>query len=537
MYTRAPSFRKTIAIFGASAAMLVAFGGAARGQQSAPGFAVDCFEPAAPGSDWFTLESLDFRGHGRPAFGLVLDGAWKPLVVVDQNGNAVGSLVSDQIVAHAGAAIHLWDRVRLDFNAPIFIHQGGTATVAGGLAYPAPGGAGIGDLRAGADVRLFGHPGGPVTSALGAQLFLPTGKTSTFSDDGRWRVWPHLLLAGSVQHFSWAARLGYHFRPKNGGETAIAPGDEVTAAAAAGYWVTSRVLIGPELDASSATAHLAKAVATPAELLLGVHVAISPGWMLAMGVGPGLTNGEGSPTLRGVAGLQYSPPLPAPPAPVPPAPPPRREPPRPKPVIPPPPPPPPPDQDGDGIVDSADACPTEAGNPSEDPTKNGCPPPKDADGDGIVDPDDACPAFAGPRNDDPTRNGCPVVRVENGQIRIREQVKFKTASSQILKESDYILEAVFKVLVEHPEISKVRVEGHTDTVGKPGYNKKLSNRRAASVVKWLVKHGISRTRMTSEGWGQERPLATNKTVEGRRQNRRVEFHIVEGPGAESAAPQ
>src|SRR4051812_46431996 len=104
VYTRAPSFRQRIAMVGASAAVVVALGGVARGQRSAPGFAVDRFEPAAPGSDWFTLESLDFRGHERPAFGLVLDGAWKPLVVVDQSGNGVGSLVSYQIVAHAGAA-------------------------------------------------------------------------------------------------------------------------------------------------------------------------------------------------------------------------------------------------------------------------------------------------------------------------------------------------------------------------------------------------------------------------------------------------
>ena len=125
-----------------------------------------------------------------------------------------------------------------------------------------------------------------------------------------------------------------------------------------------------------------------------------------------------------------------------------------------------------------------------------------------------------------------MVRIEGGQIRIREQVKFKTASSQILKESDYILEAVVKILVEHPEIKKVRVEGHTDIRGKPGYNKKLSQRRAASVVKWLVKHGIRKQRLTSAGYGQERPIATNQTDEGRRQNRRSEFHIIEGPGAE-----
>ena len=125
-----------------------------------------------------------------------------------------------------------------------------------------------------------------------------------------------------------------------------------------------------------------------------------------------------------------------------------------------------------------------------------------------------------------------MVRIEGGQIRIREQVKFKTASSQILKESDYILQAVVKILVDHPEITKIRVEGHTDSRGKPGYNKKLSQRRAASVVKWLVKHGIGKQRLTSAGFGQERPIATNRTDEGRHQNRRSEFHIVEGFGAE-----
>ena len=96
-------------------------------------------------------------------------------------------------------------------------------------------------------------------------------------------------------------------------------------------------------------------------------------------------------------------------------------------------------------------------------------------------PQDAVPHHAGPHNDDPTRNGCPVVRIENGQIRIREQVQFKTASSQILKQSDYILQAVVKILVDHPEITTVRVEGHTDSRGKPG-----TTRRSASVgrLRW-----------------------------------------------------
>lgn len=73
------------------------------------------------------------------------------------------------------------------------------------------------------------------------------------------------------------------------------------------------------------------------------------------------------------------------------------------------------------------------------------------------------------------------------------------------------------------------IEGHTDNRGGAAYNHGLSQKRAASVVKWLVSHGIEAGRLTSVGYGQERPLDSNATDEGRQNNRRVEFHIVRGP--------
>ena len=84
-----------------------------------------------------------------------------------------------------------------------------------------------------------------------------------------------------------------------------------------------------------------------------------------------------------------------------------------------------------------------------------------------------------------------------------------------------------KVLTDHPEIKKLRVEGHTDNQGPAAYNKQLSASRAASVVKWLTSHGIEKDRLTSEGLGMEKPIDTNDTPAGRQNNRRVEFHIVE----------
>jgi OmpA-OmpF porin, OOP family len=84
---------------------------------------------------------------------------------------------------------------------------------------------------------------------------------------------------------------------------------------------------------------------------------------------------------------------------------------------------------------------------------------------------------------------------------------------------------VLKVLTDHPDIKALRVEGHTDNQGAADFNKKLSEQRAASVVRWLVQHGVDASRLSSQGFGFERPIDSNDTPDGRKNNRRVEFHI------------
>jgi outer membrane protein OmpA-like peptidoglycan-associated protein len=181
------------------------------------------------------------------------------------------------------------------------------------------------------------------------------------------------------------------------------------------------------------------------------------------------------------------------------------------------------DRDGDGIPDAEDACPDVPGVKTDNPKTNGCP--SDRDGDGIPDTEDACPDAAGPHTDDPKTNGCPKAAIVNGQIRINEQVKFATGSAKILTDSDELLTAVAQVMTDHPELKHVRVEGHTDNVGKAAMNKKLSRARAESVVAWLVKHSVARSRLSAEGFGMDRPIDNNATELGRKNNRRVEFHI------------
>ncbi len=187
-----------------------------------------------------------------------------------------------------------------------------------------------------------------------------------------------------------------------------------------------------------------------------------------------------------------------------------------------------PDTDGDGVFDKDDACVDKPGIKTSDPKTNGCPDP-DRDKDGIENDKDACPDEKGNPDPDPKRNGCPKAFVQAGQIKILDQVKFKTNSAEILpgKDSQEVLEAVQKVLTDHAEIKKVRVEGHTDNRGGAALNRKLSAARAASVVKWLVGKGIDKARLTSAGFGPDKPIDDNKTEEGRRNNRRVEFHIEE----------
>nr|QKW93706.1 flagellar motor rotation protein MotB [Vitiosangium cumulatum]QKW93736.1 flagellar motor rotation protein MotB [Vitiosangium cumulatum] len=178
-----------------------------------------------------------------------------------------------------------------------------------------------------------------------------------------------------------------------------------------------------------------------------------------------------------------------------------------------------PDTDKDGIQDTADACPAEPGIAE----LKGCPA-RDTDGDAMADHVDNCPSEAGPTDN----QGCPakqkqLVVIKQDRIEIKETVHFDTARATIQRRSFKLLDQVAKVLLAHPELKKVWVEGHTDNVGKPEANLKLSQRRAEAVRDHLIKKGVAPERLEARGYGQERHIASNDTSEGRAANRRVEF--------------
>ncbi len=186
-----------------------------------------------------------------------------------------------------------------------------------------------------------------------------------------------------------------------------------------------------------------------------------------------------------------------------------------------PPPPPPPDSDGDGIIDADDDCPEVAGTAAY----NGCPPPPppaDRDGDGVPDSADRCPDRPGPS----TNNGCPVVKEETKKRleEIARNIQFETNSDALKTESRNILDEVVSIMASNPAYN-LSVEGHTDSVGAEAYNQTLSEKRARSVVRYLTSKGVSSSRMTSAGFGESRPIADNNTASGRALNRRVELHL------------
>lgn len=192
------------------------------------------------------------------------------------------------------------------------------------------------------------------------------------------------------------------------------------------------------------------------------------------------------------------------------------------------------DSDKDGIIDSQDQCLFDPSGMFPDPDRPGCPLP-DRDGDGVPDPKDACPDKAGAPSPYPKRNGCPgLVEVKNGQIVILKPVFFSTDKDTILPKSYPVLQAVADAMEALPSIKHVAIEGHTDAAGKFDRNLELSDRRAKSVLKFLLAKGIEPVRLEARGYGQTRPIASNKTAAGRAKNRRVEFHIIELPAANPA---
>jgi outer membrane protein OmpA-like peptidoglycan-associated protein len=142
---------------------------------------------------------------------------------------------------------------------------------------------------------------------------------------------------------------------------------------------------------------------------------------------------------------------------------------------------------------------------------------KDSDGDGVYDENDRCPNTESGKQVD--QRGCPAI------LLTMHGINFNTDSSKILPDSESLLAQAKTALQDSVGVSVI-IEGHTDNIGTPSYNQLLSERRAKAVLEFLVANGIEKERLVSIGKGENSPVASNNSKEGRYQNRRVELHTV-----------
>lgn len=117
-------------------------------------------------------------------------------------------------------------------------------------------------------------------------------------------------------------------------------------------------------------------------------------------------------------------------------------------------------------------------------------------------------------------------------LTLPDQIEFETNEARIKQTPKTMasLEQLASQLKKHPEITKLRIEGHTDNVGKERLNEKLSKARAQAVATWLSQHEIEASRLVAVGYGAKRPLVSNDSPEHRQMNRRTEYVVEERDG-------
>jgi OOP family OmpA-OmpF porin len=184
------------------------------------------------------------------------------------------------------------------------------------------------------------------------------------------------------------------------------------------------------------------------------------------------------------------------------------------------------DRDGDKLWDDQDTCPTEAETVNEYQDEDGCPE-SDRDGDKYWDDQDTCPDEPETANGYRDEDGCAdeipkEVQAFTGAIK---GITFDNDQDTIRRSSIRTLDGAVQVLKDNPDI-RINISGHTDDVGTRDHNVDLSTRRAESVKRYLVEHGIDESRITTEGLGPDKPADSNDTKAGRANNRRIEFEII-----------
>jgi outer membrane protein OmpA-like peptidoglycan-associated protein len=542
---------------------------------------IEHFEPAPTLEGLASIKAATAEGAGDMMVGLSVTYQREPLLIVDDAGQRQATLVSDRVNAALSyalglpvpaAAARLVTGIDVAALMPFVPGERGAGMGTTGFS-TLHWAAAIADPQLEARVAFATRPLLGVDVALIPVLSVPTASGAKYVGNGSFMLTPEVAVSRALGPVFLGANIG--FRARRAHSLAdIEIGSQWLWRAGAGLDVGA--VGGPGgLAVSFEAFGLARGSdpwssgrESPAEVLAAGRYRLPlrrlSSFVVSAGLGAGLTNGYGAPKMRALVGLAWAPRTvdsdndglldrddkcpnepedrdgyadddgcPDP------------------------------DNDGDGIADALDKCPNEPEDRDGYADDDGCPDP-DNDGDGVPDAVDACPLLAedhdGFQDDDgcpdgdndgdgiwdrydkcPNEpetingvaddDGCPdkgaqKVELTANKIEIKERVYFDTNSDVIQSRSFALLDQVAALLKNHGELQHIRVEGHTDDQGLFEYNLRLSERRADSVRRYLVDRGVAAERLEAMGYGESRPIASNKSARGREMNRRVEFTII-----------
>jgi outer membrane protein OmpA-like peptidoglycan-associated protein len=522
----------------------IAAGAQAIPSSNGDGIDTHLFRPALDSRGLVSVNGVDVLPANRVSLGLVLDYGRGLLRARegDRDVRLVESSFAGTFFFNYGVA----DRAVLGVSAPAVLLSGDPHAGVPGWGPGALDAQSIGWVALHGKLKLT-----PATSALGVaaavQVGAPVGDAprSAGADPSPW-YWPSLIVEkrfGANDELRIAANVGY--RGHSASATALTlrdgrvkDGSRITYGAGVSLRVLDPLDVVAETYASYLLADAGAGVKPSNEAIGGFKLFVDGSSHLLVAAGPRYTSGFEAADLRGVLAFVLEPhasdsdgdgvpdpedrcasvpgvranegcPL---------------------------------DTDGDGIPDIEDACPLAKGPRTNDPRTNGCPvvpdrpPPPDRDHDGVPDAEDACPDHAGPRHPDPKRNGCPDVVVGPGGITVFDKIMFKTASAEILPESNPILDKVAKAIDDHPELTLIEVAGHADERGGAQYNVTLTQARVESVVIALAARGVARSRLRAKGYGFYCPIEEGHDEEAWSKNRRVELVIVKTKDGPTGSP-
>ncbi|MET0409934.1 MAG: OmpA family protein, partial [Polyangiaceae bacterium] len=502
-------------------------------------FNAEAFEPAAA-QDGSVLSVYGTRTLPKGAYfaGPMGSYARRPVALRDgSSGDQLGDLVGSIGTLSLLGSVGIMERFDLGIAVPLHRVAAGSTFADG-----APAGVDaalvndtqvmLGDIRLVPRYTLLERePDSGFGVAALLPVSLPTGKDEAYGGESL-RVEPRVAVDYVVDHVLIAANVGYLVRSE--AQVLDSKVDDMLK-----WGVGSDIpiygMFSGVVELSGALNVLSddfQSNDAPTEGLLGARMR-TEGWLAQLAGGPSLIQGMTAPEYRLLASVGFSAEMVKPDK----------------------------DTDGDGLLDLNDPCPSDAEDQDNFQDQDGCPEldndqdsvrddhdmcaqqPEDTDGfqdqdgcpdpdndqDTILDKDDRCPLEAGVAE----AHGCPAaappppsnVEITATSIELKQTVYFDTSKSSIQERSLALMDEIAIVLKTHPEILLVVVEGHTDDVGAREYNNKLSQSRAESVRQALIERGVAPERLHATGFGPDKPLVTNTSIENREKNRRVEMRI------------